>query len=135
MLARMLRRSSAALLLGLVAVAGACGKTGNDLSVPQLTAVVSSQQETLKPCYQAALDNKPDTTEFRIQATIHVRKDGSVGSVELERGRLPEVNGCIEQTVKGWKFPAADRDTYASLPIIFRPVIEPMQAPAKWPFQ
>lgn len=134
MLTPMVRRASAALPLGLLALAGACGKTGNDLSVPQLTAVVSSQQETLKPCYQAALDKQPDSTEFRIQATIHVRKDGSVGGVELERGRLPEVNSCIEQTVKGWKFPAADRDTYASLPIIFRPVIEPMQSPPKWPF-
>jgi hypothetical protein len=113
----------------------ACGDTGKDLTVAQLTAVVSSQQATLKPCYQSALDKEPDSQEFRIQATIHVKKDGKVGSVELERGGLPTVGSCVEKVVKTWQFPPAGKDTYASMPIIFRPTIEPMQEAPKNPFE
>jgi hypothetical protein len=113
----------------------ACRDEGRDLTVAQLTAVVSSQQASLKPCYQAALDKQPDSPEFRIQATIHVQKDGKVGSVELERGGLPTVGSCVEKVVRTWRFPPAGKDTYASMPIIFRPTIEPMQEAPKNPFE
>jgi len=139
MLARMCMRVLApacgGLCLLLVALTVACGDRGQDLSVQQLTAVVASQQATLKPCYQAALDKQPDSQEFRIQATIHVLKSGEVDTVELERGGLPNVGSCVEKTVKTWKFPPAERDTYATLPIIFRPTIEPMQEAPKNPFE
>jgi hypothetical protein len=111
-----------------------CNK-GKDLTVEQLTAVVAGQQESLKPCYQAALDKQPDSSEFRMQATLHVAKNGSVEKVELERGPLPNVGSCVEKVVRKWKFPAAEADTYASLPIIFRPTIEPMMEAPRNPFE
>jgi hypothetical protein len=115
-------------------VLGCQSNKGKDLSVAQLTAVVGANQETLRPCYQAALDKQPDSQEFRIQATLHVSKDGSVEKVELERGGLPTVGPCVEKVVRTWKFPAAQADTYASMPIIFRPTVEPMFEVPRNPF-
>jgi hypothetical protein len=114
---------------------GCQSNKGHDLSVEQLTAVVAAHQDQLKPCYQSALDKQPDSQEFRIQATLHVDKGGSVADVELERGGLPNVGSCVEKIVKTWKFPAAQADTYASMPLIFRPTVEPMMEAPRNPFE
>ena len=100
-----------------------------------LTTVVGANQESLRPCYQAALDKQPDSTEFRIQATLHVKKDGNVESVELESRGLANVGSCVEKTVRTWKFPPAQADTYASMPLIFRPTVEPMFEAPRNPFE
>jgi hypothetical protein len=121
-------------LCALVAL-GCQSNKGGDLSVEQLTAVVAANQEQLKPCYQSALDKQPDSQEFRIQATLHVDKTGSVSDVELERGGLPNVGSCVEKIVKTWKFPTAKADTYASMPLIFRPTVEPMMEAPRNPFE
>jgi hypothetical protein len=113
---------------------GCQSNKGRDLSVAQLTAVVAANQDQLKPCYQSALDKQPDSQEFRIQATLHVNKSGSVEDVELERGGLPNVATCVDKVVRTWRFPAAEADTYASMPLIFRPTIEPMFEQPRDPF-
>ena len=124
------------LVVALAASMASCKNPGKDLTVEQLTAVVAGHQETLKPCYQAALDKQPDSNEFRMQATLHVAKDGRVEKVELERGGpLPNVGSCVEKVVSKWKFPTAEADTYASLPIIFRPTVEPMMEAPRNPFE
>lgn len=123
------------LLLGCLAAFGCKPNKGNDLTVAQLTSVVAKEQESLRPCYQTALDKQPDSTEFRIQATLHVSKTGSVEDVELERGGLANVGSCVEKVVRTWKFPAAQADTYATMPIIFRPTVEPMFEQPRNPFE
>lgn len=132
----MLRRVSWLCLFASVAPAAlACqSNKGRDLSVAQLTAVVAANQDQLKPCYQNALDKQPDSQEFRIQATLHVNKSGSVEDVELERGGLANVATCVDKVVRAWKFPAAEADTYASMPLIFRPTVEPMFEQPRDPF-
>ena len=121
--------------LGCLAALGCRSNKGQDLTVAQLTAVVAKEQESLRPCYQSALDKQPDSTEFRIQATLHVNKTGSVEDVELERGGLANVGGCVEKVVRTWKFPAAQADTYATMPIIFRPTVEPLFEQPRNPFE
>jgi hypothetical protein len=123
-----------ALWLCLFSVLGCQSNKGHDLTVEQLTAVVAAHQEELRPCYQTALDKQPDSQEFRMQATLHVGKDGSVEKVELERGPLPNVGSCVEKVVETWRFPAAPADTYASMPIIFRPTVENMFEAPRNPF-
>jgi hypothetical protein len=113
---------------------GCQGNKGQDLTVAQLTTVIAAHQDQLKPCYQTALDKSPDSQEFRIQATLHVDKDGTVEDVELEKGALPAVMPCVEKAVRSWKFPKAKADTYATMPIIFRPTIEPIFEAPKNPF-
>lgn len=122
-------------LLCLFVVLGCQSNKGRDLTVAQLTTVVGANQETLRACYQAALDQQPDSQEFRIQATLRVSKTGSVEKVELERGGLANVGSCVEKVVRTWKFPPAQADTYASMPIIFRPTIEPMFEAPRNPFE
>jgi hypothetical protein len=119
----------------LFVVVGCHSNKGRDLTVEQLTAVVAAHQAELRPCYQTALDKQPDSQEFRMQATLHVSKNGDVQKVELERGPLPNVGSCIEKTVETWKFPPAEAETYASMPIIFRPTVESMFEAPRNPFE
>jgi hypothetical protein len=108
----------------LTLASAACGRTGGgDLNVAQLTAVVAREQETLTPCYQSALDRSPYEHEFRLQATLEIRPDGSVESVALDQAGLQGVGPCIEKTIRAWHFPNAKAATRASLPIIFRPKV------------
>jgi hypothetical protein len=115
---------AAAGLCALASASIACGRAqGGDLNVSQLTAVVAREQETLTPCYQSALDRSPYEHEFRIQATLEIRSDGSVESVVLDQTGLQGVGPCIEKTIRTWKFPTAKAATRASLPIIFQPKV------------
>ena len=96
----------------------------HDLSVAQLTEVVAREQGSLDACYQAALDKSPYDHEFRIQTRLYIRKDGSVAKVGLDQTGLRGIGPCVEKTIRSWKFPPAQEETHASLPIIFRPKIE-----------
>ena len=112
-----------------------CQQKGGDLTVAQLTTVIAGRQDELQPCYQTALDKSPDSQEFRVQATLHVDKSGEVEDIELEKGALPAVAPCVEKVVRTWKFPQAKADTYATMPIIFRPTIEPIFERPRNPFE
>jgi hypothetical protein len=108
--------------------------SGHDLSVDQLTAVVAREQGSLDPCYQTALDKNPYHHEFQIQTTLHIRKDGSVAKVGLDQQGLQGIGPCIEAAIRAWKFPSAQAETHAKLPIIFRPkVVTSLPADLKLP--
>lgn len=90
----------------------------------QLSEVVAREQPTLEACYQAGLDRTPYDHEFRIQAKLAIRRDGTVEKVELDQAGLQGLGPCLEQTIRTWRFPRAEDDTLASLPIVFRPKVE-----------
>jgi hypothetical protein len=112
-----------ALALLFLAASG-CKRSGKDLSVAQLSEVVAREQPTLESCYQAGLDRTPYDHEFRIQAKLSIRRDGTVEKVELDQGGLQGLGPCLEKTIRTWRFPQAEDDTLASLPIVFRPKVE-----------
>jgi len=107
-----------------LALAGCRPSSGEDLSTEQLTAVVVREQASLEPCYQAGLDRTPYEHEFRIEAELRIRPDGSVAQVKLDQTGLQGLGPCIEKTIRGWRFPQARAETRASLPIVFRPKVE-----------
>jgi hypothetical protein len=100
-----------------------CGSKGGDLSVAQLSQTVAREQDSLTPCYQAGLDATPYEHEFRIQATLQIKPDGHVSSVQLDQVGLRGVGPCVEKAIRAWTFPTAKVETRASLPIIFRPKV------------
>jgi hypothetical protein len=103
---------------------GCRGSSGKDLSVAQLSEVVAREQPSLEACYQAGLDRTPYDHEFRIQAKVSIRRDGTVETVTLDQPGLKGLAPCLEQTIRGWRFPQAEAATLTSLPIIFRPKVE-----------
>lgn len=109
--------------LGLAVAASGCRKGGGDLSTQQLSNVVAREQPSLEPCYQAGLERTPYEHEFRIEAKLSIKPDGSVTKVELDQTGLQGMGPCIEQTIRGWRFPEAKAETHASLPLIFRPKV------------
>jgi hypothetical protein len=112
------------LWLWVAVIAGLGCKRGRDLSVEQLSEVVVREQPTLEACYQASLDRSPYDHEFRIQAKLSIRRDGSVENVELDQTGTQGLGPCLEKTIRTWRFPQAEADTLTSLPIVFRPKVE-----------
>jgi hypothetical protein len=110
-------------VLALIFAGSACRKSGGDLTTQQLSEVVAREQPTLEPCYQAGLDTTPYEHEFRIEAKLAIKPDGTVSEVELDQNGLQGMGPCIEKTIRGWHFPEAKAPTHASLPLIFRPKV------------
>ena len=110
-------------VLALALAAPGCKKSGTDLTTEQLTEVVAREQPTLEPCYQAGLERTPYEHEFRIETKLSIRPDGTVERVELDQTGLQGMGPCLEQTIRGWRFPQATASTHASLPLIFRPKV------------
>jgi hypothetical protein len=116
--------------LAIFVCAGACRAAAtHDLSIEQLSAVIARDQASLDPCYQSALDKTPYDQEFKIQTTLHIRKDGSVAKVELDQQGLRGIGPCLVEAIKAWQFPSAADETHARLPIIFRPKVERTLSP------
>ena len=88
-----------------------------------MAAVVAREQDSLEPCYQAGLEATPYDHEFRIEAKLKIKPDGSVSKVELDQTGLRGVGPCVSKVILGWKFPTAKAETHAALPIIFRPKV------------
>jgi len=120
----MSRFSRHAPLLTLVLAAVGCRPSGGDLSVEQLSEVVVREQPSLEACYQSGLDRTPYEHEFRIQAKLSIRPDGSVQKVELDQSGLQGLGPCLDKAIRAWRFPRAKAETLASLPIVFRPKVE-----------
>jgi hypothetical protein len=99
-------------------------KSGGELSVAQLTAVVAREQASLTPCYQNALDKTPYDHEFRIESVLRIRPDGSVADVSIDQAGLEGVGPCVTAAIRTWKFPPAQAETRTRLPIVFRPKVE-----------
>jgi hypothetical protein len=102
---------------------GCRGAHGGELSTEQLSEVVAREQGTLEECYQTSLEKTPYEHEFRIEAKLSIRRDGSVSKVELDQNGLQGMGPCVERTIRAWQFPKAKAETYAGLPIIFRPKV------------
>ena len=103
---------------------GCRGAAGKDLSVAQLSEVVAREQPTLETCYQAGLDRTPYDHEFRIQAKLSIRPDGTVENVLFDQSGLQGLAPCLEKTIRAWRFPQAEAATLTILPIVFRPKVE-----------
>lgn len=108
----------------LPAATGCHRGSGKDLSVAQLSAVVAREQPSLEACYQEGLDRTPYDHEFRIQAKLAIRRDGSVEKVTLDQNGLQGLGPCVQKAILAWRFPQAEEDTLTSLPIVFRPKVE-----------
>jgi hypothetical protein len=98
--------------------------SGGDLSAEQMSVVVAREQPALASCYQAGLDRSPYEHEFRVQAVLQIRPDGSVANVDLDQTGLSGLGACVKKSIRGWQFPKAAAETRASLPIVFKPKIE-----------
>ncbi|MET0391006.1 MAG: AgmX/PglI C-terminal domain-containing protein [Polyangiales bacterium] len=118
--------SRAAIIGALVCASFAlgCRSEGGDLTVEQLSAVVAQEQASLEPCYQQGLERTPYKHEFRVQAELRIRPDGSVETVKLDQTGLQGLGPCLTKALFTWRFPEAKESTRASLPIVFQPKVE-----------
>jgi len=116
------REARAWLLPVFALLAGACSRaSGGDLSVEQLNEVVAREHLSLEPCYQTSLDNTPYEHDFRLLADLRIRPDGRVAELKLDQTGLRGLGPCVDKAIRSWRFPTAETETRARLPIIFQP--------------
>jgi hypothetical protein len=111
------------------ALTAACGEQ-QDIPASQLVRVVEANRESLKICYDAALERSPYKHEIKIQAAIHVEPSGKVAKVELDQEGLPGLGKCLREAIVRWSFPKAKDPTHTALPIILQPEVKKAQGPA-----
>lgn len=114
----------AAALLGVLGgtTGAGCGET-HDIPEAELSRVVAANRESLKICYDAALERSPYKHEIRIQATIHIEPSGQVSKIELDQEGLPGLGKCLRAAIARWSFPKAEDATHTALPIILQPEV------------
>ena len=55
----------------------------------------------------------------QVTVTITVTPSGQVRDVVARGDRQRELESCIENSVRGWRFPAASAETVVDLPLTF----------------
>lgn len=91
------------------------------LSADAIRDVVQRQIRGVTFCYERQLANKPDL-QGKVVIRFTIGEDGSVTAMEVEDTTLndTEVEGCILQRVRRWRFPAPDSGPVTvSYPFIF----------------
>jgi predicted Zn finger-like uncharacterized protein len=97
---------------------------GGQLSTGEITAVVSQNQPLVKrKCWQPALEaraaNAPTTA--RVMGTISIGPSGAVESASASgaESSYPGLSACIQQRMKGWKFPPSGGSQTVQVPFVF----------------
>jgi hypothetical protein len=85
--------------------------------------VASHRDEVERWCFQPAFDAKAEdaTNSARVGTTLTIDPHGRVRTIATS-GDPPgylHLASCIAEQVKTWRFPAAERETTASIPFIF----------------
>lgn len=117
-------------VLALATLMAACRPgSGQELSNEQMSSVVAREQPALEKCYQAGLDQTPYDHEFQIEAQLRIAPDGRVTEVELDQSGIASLGSCVKKAIRGWRFPQAEVETRAQLPLIFHPKVEHVTKP------
>jgi predicted Zn finger-like uncharacterized protein len=97
--------------------------TGPALTASQLSKVVQDNKVQLQRCYETALRATGGKQEGAIKVTVNV----TVGTSGMSKGvatqgtGLGNMNECIKQAVKRWRFPQSGGESEFAFPLVFQP--------------
>jgi hypothetical protein len=97
--------------------------TGPALNATQLSKVVQDNKVQLQRCYETALRATGGKQEGAIKVTVNVTvgMSGSSKGVTTQGTGLGNMNECIKQAVKRWRFPQSGGDSEFAFPLVFQP--------------
>jgi TonB family protein len=81
--------------------------------------VVKDNTQKLQYCYEKTLLANPGI-EGKVTATFTIGTDGSVGDVKTA-GVHPDVEACVADAVKAFRFPPSQAKVEVSYPFTFKP--------------
>ncbi|HEX6240477.1 MAG TPA: GYF domain-containing protein [Polyangiales bacterium] len=99
------------------------GGGGPTLTGPQLSKVVQDNKVQLQRCYETALRAAGGRQEgtIKVVVAVTVGMSGSVKSVGTQGAGLGNMNDCIKQSVRRWRFPQSGGDSPFEFPLVFQP--------------
>lgn len=84
-----------------------------------LAAVVQENRSAIKLCYQRVLKHEPTLKVAKLTTTLSIERSGRVAKVTFDEPRAESDMGeCLAQAIKGWDFPASERDYAFRFPIV-----------------
>ncbi len=97
-------------------------KAGQGLSPGQIARVVNSRYGAFRACYEIAAARDPEL-KGSVSVSFSITPGGSVSSASVGGSSLhnPRAESCIVRQFQRLHFPAADKATGASWPLVFRP--------------
>lgn len=97
--------------------------TGPALTAAQLSKVVQDNKVQLQRCYETALRATGGKQEGAIKVTVNVTvgTSGMSKGVTTQGAGLGNMNECIKQAVKRWRFPQSGGDSEFAFPLVFQP--------------
>jgi predicted Zn finger-like uncharacterized protein len=96
---------------------------GPALTAAQLSKVVQDNKVQLQRCYETALRATGGKQEGAIKVTVNVTvgTSGTSKGVTTQGSGLGNMNDCIKQAVKRWRFPQSGGDSEFAFPLVFQP--------------
>jgi predicted Zn finger-like uncharacterized protein len=97
--------------------------SGPALTAAQLSKVVQDNKVQLQRCYETALRATGGKQEGAIKVTVNVTvgTSGMSKGVTTQGSGLGNMNDCIKQAVKRWRFPQSGGDSEFAFPLVFQP--------------
>lgn len=83
------------------------------LAERDVASVVQQNRGTLSRCTEG---DEPSAA-VRMDVHLSVAPDGAVTGVRVQ-GRSDRIAACVENTVEAWEFPAAERSTSTTFPVV-----------------
>ena len=102
---------------------GAKSPSGPALTAGQLMKVVQENRPALQRCYETALRSSGGKTDEAVKVTVEVvvGMSGTVKSVETKGSGIGNMNDCLRQSVKRWRFPQSGDESPFAFPVVFQP--------------
>jgi len=102
---------------------GGGSPTGPALTASQLMRVVQDNRPALQRCYETALRSTGGKSNDAIKVIVEVvvGMSGSVKTVATNGAGLGNMNDCIRQSVKRWRFPQSGDESPFNFPVVFQP--------------
>lgn len=114
-----------------IAPVGGSTKTGGGTKAPsgpaltanQLMKVVQDNRPALQRCYETALRSSGGKTDEAVKVTVEVvvGMSGTVKSVETKGSGIGNMNDCLRQSVRRWRFPQSGDESPFAFPVVFQP--------------
>lgn len=90
------------------------------VSESAILGVMQTNKQSLSQCYDRALKHDQTLQKARVDVSVHVGVSGAVTKVSLEGNGNAELNGCLAQAVKRWRFPSTGAEYQTAFPLLLQ---------------
>lgn len=99
--------------------AGSHGPAGPELTAAQIREVYRRNQGRVQSCYDRAATMVGNAPDARLQVTVRILPNGTVGRVSITGNDFAGLSACVQRVVQTWVFPASAQGGQTTFPFVF----------------